>query len=212
MNPTEIGTDTDTESFLRDFCTFGKNRAYILISIARPKENDSLTHSNIPNFKEILTEQERIPRKIEKLRSLSSYRAEEQDDLTFRLYISANSRDTRTAFFNFQKDLINMNEKIDQGHEQTRERIKRLDSSWISALQSDEHRYSKRFIFDIDDPELYKTAFNTLSQQTEIVANIKTPNGYHILTAPFNYTNINLIDQYEEIELKKDGLLYLTTF
>lgn len=199
------------ERFIREFCEFGEDRAYILSAIARPKENEQISHGNAPMFREILTHEDDIPEKLRKLRTLANYyEPDEGGELQFRLYITANSRDIRSAFFNFQKELIDKEKRISEGHSPTKNKIKRLDKEWISEIQSDAHKDDSLFIIDIDDKELYESTLEKLKEKTDIRFTIETPNGYHILTEPFNYTEFNALDEYEEIELKKDSLLYLS--
>lgn len=198
--------------FLRDFCTFDRDSAYILTAMARPKENEQITHGNLPAFREILTSEERIDEKIAKLTTLGEhYTPEEGGELDFRLYITANSRDTRKAFFRHQKELISMSEQMSNGHKETHNRIKTLNKEWISDLQSDSSKKTNLFIIDIDEKndKLLDEATSELESLTNIEFILETPNGYHIITDPFNYNEFTT-NEGEDIEIKTDSLMFLT--
>lgn len=204
------GEDGRIINFLSEYCDFTGSRAYILNCLARPKENEQIPHGSIPMFREIITEEDEIEEKFRKISTLGRhYEPSEGGDLKFRLYITANPRDTKSAFFDFQKELIGMQENISNGHEPTEDKIKRLDKEWISELQSDTFKDDSNFIIDIDDPSLYEDTYESLESHTEILHTIETPNGYHIISRPFNYTEFDALDENEEIELKKDSLLYI---
>lgn len=198
-------------SFLSDFCEFGANRAYILSAMARPKENESISHGSIPMFREIITHEEKIPQKYSRLKAMAEhYTPEEGGDLDFRLYITANARDIEKCFYLFQKQLIEMQHKIATGHEQTREKIKRLDKEWESTLQTDGNKDDNYFIIDIDKDtrDQYEETTQILDDTTTIHTAIKTPNGFHIITDPFNFPDTDGIAE-GDIELKTDGLMFL---
>lgn len=204
------GEDDRIIDFLNQHCNLDGSRAYILNCIARPKENPQISHGDIPIFREIITDSDEIREKFRKISTLGrGYEPREGGDLDFRLYITANARDTESAFFDFQRELIDMQENISNGHGPTEDKIQRLDKEWISKLQSDKFSDDSYFIIDIDDPSLYQSTRKSLDDHTDTLHTIKTPNGYHLLTEPFNYTEFDMIDRHEEIELKKDSLLYL---
>lgn len=197
-------------SFIRDYTEWGSNRAYIITSMARPKENDSLSHNSMPMFREIISDKENIDRKLRDIESKSDgYRSTRDEEITFRLYLSANARDIRKSFFMFQKDLIDMNKQISNGHEETLNKIKRLDSHWKSTIQTEGNKDDSYFIIDIDSNEtdLLEEIKSDLKNRTMIREHLKTPNGHHIITDPFNYTEF---ERGEDTEIKTDDLFYLS--
>lgn len=203
--------DSELLSFLREFCDFGANRAYIISAMARPKENETINHGSIPMFREIITHEEKIPQKFSRLKAMAEhYTPEEGGDLDFRLYITPNARDIEKCFYLFQKQLIEMQHNIATGHEETREKIKRLDKEWESTLQTDGNKDDNYFIIDIDkdDYEQYKETAAILENETTIHTALKTPNGFHIITDPFNFPETDGIAE-GDIELKTDGLMFL---
>lgn len=211
MEPNTFRTDDALLSFLESYCDFGENRAYILSTMARPKENESINHGSIPMFREIITDEEGIRRKYARLKALAeNYTPKEGGDLTFRFYITANARDIQKSFYLFQKSLIEMQHNIANGHDETLEKIKRLDKEWESTLQSEGNKEDNYFIIDIDteNHETYEDTYEALDEETGILTSIKTPNGYHIITNPFNYPDFTPLED-EEIEIKTDGMMFL---
>lgn len=212
MNPRKFESDAETLEFLEEFCEFGPNRAYILSAMARPKENESITHGSIPMFREIITNTDAIRRKYARLQAMAqNYTPEEGGELDFRLYITANARDIQKSFFIFQRTLIEFSKNIAEGHEESREKIKRLDKEWESTLQTDGNKDDNLFIIDIDstDTALFTEIADALDRETDILTATETPNGYHILTQPFNYPNFEPFTENENIEIKTDGLTFL---
>lgn len=212
MSPKTIKSDQEAIEFLEDFCEFGLNRLYILSAMARPKENKKISHGDIPMFREIITEKSKIRKKYARLKAIANnYIPEEGGDLDFRLYITTNARDTKKSMYIFQKEILDMQHKISNGHEQTRQNIKRLDKEWKSTLQGKGNKEDNLFIIDIDskDKDLYKRAWESLKDETEIQNAIQTPNGYHIITQPFNYPDWEGLSWDGEIEIKTDGLMFI---
>ena len=220
MKPRKFESDENLLSFLEDFCTFGPNRAYILLALARPKENEEISHGKIPIFREIITHEEKIRDKYAFLQSIAdNYIPREGNNLDFRLYITANSRDVEKSFFSFQKSLTDFSKRMADGHEQTREKIKRLDEEWKSTLQTAGNKDDNMFIIDIDecDSSLFDTTLDWLANETTVLNATETPNGFHILTNPFNPKSFGTAVNEDEdspifgkdIELKTDGLTFL---
>lgn len=202
----------DLHGFLSDYCEFERDSAYIITAMARPKENEQIAHGDMPAFREIITDEDGIQEKLRKLLTLGrNYTPEEGGELTFRMYITANSRDCLKAFHLYQKELIDMNRRMSDGHEETYNHLKRIDKEWISTLQSDTNKETNRFIIDIDkkSQSLLEETASELREKTDIKHIIETPNGYHIITHPFNYTELDAKED-EEIEIKTDSLMFLT--
>lgn len=209
----ELRSDSDIMSFLEDYCEFGINRAYILSVMARPKENNAITYNNIPMFREIITNKSNLKNKYNQLKSMANnYTVQENtmdEDLTFRLYITANARDIDTAFYIYQKELLEMRRHAQNGHDASKEKMKRLDKEWKSILQKDTTKDDSKFIIDIDAKDAFKEVYNILEDKTDIIKCISTPNGYHIITEPFEYPKHKSLDE-EYIEVKTDGLLFIS--
>lgn len=179
------------------------------MAIARKKENPSITSSSEPVFREVIKDEKDIRRKVEKLEStITNYRSDSGDQLNFRLYINANARNTVKAYFNFRERMNGWVRDRMYGQDSTARKFKRVDSHWKSELQKPESRDETRFVFDLDD--VTEDEVNDLLQQlldyVEDVKEIETPNGYHVVTEPFNY---NELETDVEYELKTDGMVFL---
>lgn len=205
-----LSSDEDILSFLKQYCDFGPNRLYILLAMARPKENKNITHNSIPIFRELITKEEKITEKYNKLKLISENHREDGEKLTFRYYFSANARDIDKAFYLYQKKLLEMQRDIHNGHTATQHKIKRLDKEWMSMLQKSGNKDDNYFIIDIDKSEksILNKIYNGIEKETTIKECIQTPNGYHLITDPFN-PNQNILDE-EYIEIKKDDLFFLS--
>lgn len=76
-------------------------------------------------------------------------------------------------------------------------------------LQRDTCKDDSYFLFDLDQTTSKgKNKFvNEVESLSDIILEQETPNGYHVVSEPFNY---NKLDSDIEYELKKDGLLFLS--
>lgn len=204
MNP------DDTIDFLADYCEFGEDRVYLLMAIARAKENPSITSNSEPVVREVVKHETDIQRKHDKLQAYATqYQSQSDDSLTFRLYITANARNTVKTYFDFRERMNGWTKDRILGDDAASGKFKRIDGYWKSELHRDGTRDETRFLFDLDDatPDEEHTFVERLDEQTEIITRQETPNGYHILTVPFNY---NELETEIEYELKTDGMLFLT--
>ncbi len=206
INPLNLNSDEEILSFIHDYCDFGPNRLYLMIAMARPRENESITHNNIPIFREIISHEEKIYSKYNKLKMLTD---NFDEDLIFRFYFSTNARDTGKSFYLYQKKLLKMQRDIQNGHDGTRKKIKRLDQEWMSMLQKAGNKDDSYFIIDLDntDESILKHIYKGLEEETDIIECIRTPNGYHLITEPFN-PNAEILDE-DYIDIKRDDLFFL---
>lgn len=209
----ELKTDEEIISFIESYCNFDDDRLYILSVMARPKENEFITHGSIPMFREIITTKSAIKTKYNKLKILAeNYIPKETDDnLCFRFYITANARDIDKSYYLYQKKLLEFQRQDNNGHTEIKNKMKRLDKEWKSILQKKGNKKDSYFIIDIDkkSQDTFKRIYNGLESETNIITSISTPNGYHIITEPFEYPKLKLIDE-EYIDIKTDGLLFLS--
>lgn len=84
---------------------------------------------------------------------------------------------------------------------------KMLPSKWASALMQPGSRAGKLFMLDVDgEGDVTAPALKWLEEhKVPIVKQYKTPNGWHIVTEPFNPMDFDVPNS----EIKKDGLLLL---
>lgn len=211
MDTEQLETEDDVASFLEEFCSFTPNRLYMLFAVARPKENSTLDDTQV--IREIVTHEGKLRPKIRQLKALSSvYRATDDGPLTFRLYVTMNARNVIDAFGSFQKTLIDMQHDIAAGDDRTREFAKRLDEEWKTVLHGERSKDDNYFLVDIDseDDERVEQTVASLRQETQVVTTIETPNGYHVVVEPFEYTKWDGLGWSDESEVNTDDLLFLS--
>jgi hypothetical protein len=187
---------------LRQLCTFGPDRVYILLAIARAKENPEVAASERPTLREVVTEAEELPEKAARLDHAAS-----RFDATYRLYLTVNARDALAATFRLRRRMDDWLEMRLHGNDEVTEKFKRVDSEYVSVLQSDRCADDSEFIFDLDDASAVdaERLEAELGARTTVRTVRETPSGYHVVTAPFDYTAFESDVAYE---LKTDGLLF----
>jgi hypothetical protein len=180
------------------------------MAIARKKENPQITSGTEVVFREVVKDERDLRRKYDKRQSTAQqYRADSGDPLTFRLYITANARNTVDTYFNFRQRMNGWVKDRIQEDEAAPRKFKRLDNYWKSELQRDKARDETRFLFDIDHPAEAERdqLVHDLTEHTDVILTQETPNGWHVLTEPFNYNDLDTDIDYE---LKTDGMLFVT--
>lgn len=123
----------------------------------------------------------------------------------YRLYASTNSRNIKKAEKAFKMDMLVCD--FDDG-ENKAYFWKRLPSKWVSALMSPGARDSSNFLIDVDgEGDVSAPVLKWLGMHgIEVIKQYKTPNGYHIVTPPFNPNDFDVPNS----EIKKDALLLLS--
>lgn len=190
-------------SDFREYCRFGEDRVYLLLAIARSKENDG-SEADAPAIRKVVRDPDSLERKAAELDH-----AVRRSDATYRLYLTANARNTLDAFFQFRRDTEDWIEMRLRGDEDVRRKFDRVGSEWKSVLQSDRCRDETRFVFDCDDATAAQAEAlaDRLADRTTVLLERETPNGYHLVTEPFDYTDI---ETDVEFELKTDGLVFVS--
>lgn len=194
---------------LHDYCEFNERRVYVLLAISRKGENDQITTNREVVFREVIKDAGDIGGKLQRIRAQSeTYTPDEGGNLNFRLYLTVNARDVINAYFNYRARMNGWAEDLYRGDDAALPKMKKVDGHWISELQRPENRAEKLFMFDVDDvnaeeAEEFETA---LRAHTSLCVSQETPNGYHMVTKPFDYTRWRHPHPYE---LKTDGLLHV---
>lgn len=195
---------------LRAYCDFSDNRVYVLMAQARKKENP-VTSSEEIIWREVLRDETDIERKVRKLRAAAQgYNPPDFDDPTFRLYVTANARAPVNAHFEFKQRQDKWFKSMYHGDENVYDKIKRLDSHWISELQRPHSRDEKLLQLDVDQKfeGAEQAAFEEfLDDVTEVLWLQETPNGWHYIVEPYNYVNKYMEDI--DYEAHGDGLLFI---
>jgi hypothetical protein len=192
----------DRDKILDTLWTFKPHCVYMLLAIARSKENEEVRATDQPTMRKVVEDEAEIDQKIEQLSHATS-----RFDNDYRLYGTVNGRNTRDALHQLQKNSLDWIRRSNEGSEGHTDMMKRVDHEWKSILHRPPQRDQNRFLWDVDDPS--NGAFKAMERLLEGVTIISqsTPNGYHFVTAPFNYTDLDT--DGIEVERKTDDMIYL---
>ena len=201
----------DVAAAIESYCEFGERRVYLLMAVARTRENPHLSSSSEVVFREVLERGRDIDYALRRLSCLAAtYRDDEGGPLTFRLYLSVNARNTLTAYFNLLERFNGWSKDLVYGDEAVDRKLKRVDQYWKSELQRDGTRDDSRFLIDVDTKAIDTGGLKQrLSADTDVVALRETPNGYHVITEPFNYTEVDYLRKHDDVEVGTDWMLFL---
>ena len=85
-----------------------------------------------------------------------------------------------------------------------------VDSAWRTALLQKDCKAEKKFMLDVDTQDQDKLIIinRILDKATEEYFRVKSPNGYHIITNPFDTREICELDY---VTLLRDGYYYIKT-
>ncbi len=122
-----------------------------------------------------------------------------------RVYSTVNARDLKKAVRAFKTDQLEIDYHGDQVMMDFYTAIK---GRFASCLMRPGSKSESFFVFDIDDPMTLDQALGIIDRSgfsDEIVKQYPTKNGWHIVTKPFNYTQLT-----EQLSFHKDGLLLLS--
>lgn len=196
---------------MEDYCEFGEHRVYLLMAIARTRENPQLNSNSEVVFREVVKYEKDIRRKYDKLAcSVENYRDDAGNSLTFRLYLTVNARNTLTAYFNFLDRLNGWSKDMVYGDDAVDGKLKRIDSYWKSELQRDSSKDDSRFLLDVDTKDIDTGDLKQrLEAYTDVVVLRETPNGYHVITEPFPYPDMDYLHDHEEIDLETDRMMFI---
>ncbi|EMA47974.1 hypothetical protein [Halococcus saccharolyticus] len=180
------------------------------MAIARRKENKHLSSSGEIVFREVVKDGRDIRRKYDKLRALArGYRTDSGEGANFRLYVTVNARDMRSGYWNFRERMNGWSRDMVAGDDAVARKLKRVGGHWMSDLQKSENADDPcLFLFDVDDTRRFalNSITSGLTDHTELRRVQETPNGYHLITEPFNHTEF---ESGIEHELKTDGMLFV---
>jgi hypothetical protein len=187
---------------IRDILSFGDNEVHVLLAITRNKENENVTANSRSIHRNIVREEDELEDGIEHLQKICQN--EEED---FRIYISVNSRDVTKAAYLLRSKINDVSIQHTNGNDSAVRYFKKLDSEFRSILQLEECRSTRKFLFDLDSTS--KSDVEEFIDQIEVVdpeLTIDTPNGHHVVTEPFHFTqDFDSID----VEKKTDGMVFI---
>jgi len=195
---------SDAIDKIEDWCEFGPNRAYILWAVARSKHNEHISNAEEVIYRTALTPESDITKEYHDMVAQIN-----RHDLEFRMYLTVNARDTMQAGAGLQDNMVSWFRELLNGHDEHREKFNHVDSRWLSKLHSSECKDDNYFQIDCDGSKADANALiDDLIENIEVDVNaFKTPNGYHILTEPFNYTEWEPPVEYDELDT--DGQLHI---
>lgn len=194
------------EDQLKEYSVFGPERVYLLMAIARKKENPEITSSGEIVFREVVKEEKDIDRKISKLRNAcNDYGGAHK----FRLYYSVNARNTVKAYFRYRERMNSWIERKMNGETDMDDKFKRLDSHWKSELQTPHSRDETYFLYDLDtkSKEARDKLLKNLRKHTAVILDSETPNGYHFVVEAFNHNKMPEFDF--ALERMNDRMFFL---
>lgn len=209
MKDTYDGAVKKSIDKINSIVTFDKNEVYILIAIARSKNNPEISyaasdyHKGPAIFRAILRKDnvDSIVKRM--IGQISTFSHEPIRPKDFNLYLTFNPRNTRKAFRTLN---VYFNEWV---FNEDWERLKYLESKWYSALQKKSARSRKEYyLIDIDNirdvDEAKKIYFEISKKSSYDILEFNSRNGYHILAEPFNVQKFKKLTQHLDVEVKTD--------
>ena len=205
--------------FLKKYCKFESYSCYVILAVARKKDNVNITNSQEVTFKEVLYKDEHIERKYSRIyNTCQNYKNVDGEKLNFYIYLSVNPRDTKKCYWKFVNELMSIGEELTKDI-QKESQLARLDKRWLSVLMKPECKFSRNmFMLDVDTKDSVKLELITycliyISGNKEIWK-IETKNGWHYITPLFNRLKFEELIKDKKldniVEVKPDDLLFLT--
>jgi len=195
------GVGTVIES-IQEYCTFGEFNAYVLMAIARRKHNEEISNSDEVIYRRVLTSEDGVERNVRDVLALM-----DRHDLTFRLYLTVNARDTLDAYFQFRTKMNGWIQDHVNGDVNAQPKFGEIDSYWKSTVHKPESQDESLFLFDLDGVTAEEKEEFVMTCPRFVFSEVQTPNGYHVITAPFNYTGWEPPVEYDD--LQTDGQLFV---
>lgn len=170
----------------------------VLLLLQRHKEDGETNNSQL---KKIITRN----RKEYYEALIVLLRVMREAEVPLRIYASLNARDFNKSVRQFKFEQL----EADYYDQVQKENFYlEIRNRFVWCLMQPQQRATNLFMFDIDNIEGRDVMGEALCAipNEHILKQYPTKNGWHIITKPFNYTDIKLHDNFE---FKKDGLLLL---
>ncbi len=196
-----------------DYCTFCPEETYVLLLLARKKENPEQTESQKERRATRFLVQS--PQDVDLALEQFEWTIKTYPEVIYRIYVSVNPRCLRKGLAAMQRRAIDLQCELLNGNTEAYTTIQRLGSEWKSLLANKSCRADRRFLFDIDLPpcpvniEAVKGLIKRFPAGVETHASGNTRSGMYLITDPFNVATVELT---EATEVKSDGYLYLGIF
>ena len=202
--------------FLHKHCEFhSPYDCYVLMGLSRKKDSVNLTNGTEIVFSEILRCSEDIDNKFNKLKSsCENFIGNDGNKYPFYIYVTLNARDSKKAMKMLMEKLNQCIYEESNGREHGGI-FKKIDREFLSKLLKplSKSNNTNYFMIDVDtkDKKLLKHFEESQigSFGIKVVKKIKTPNGYHYKTKPFNRKLIegNYSEKFYSVE--PDRLLFV---
>lgn len=111
----------------------------------------------------------------------------------WRIYHTVNKRDMKKALKNFKHILIDTDKTS-------------VESMWRKELLQPENRAERKFMIDLDDKSLLVSVRRWLTTQNISFTERVSPNGFHIITPPFNRKLF--AEDFPGVDVLIDGYYY----
>lgn len=185
---------------------FSNDSVYIMVLIARKKNNDMISNSKEIVMRKVIRNIESFRKQVHEFTAIADSKTEE-----FKLYISCNPRSPlkaykllKTYFSNWDYDLL-----TEGGKDVAMGKIKKIGDIDISCLAKSPE-VKNYFMLDLDDKEESSNILLLMIKSLIKTEGIfETKNGYHILFKPCDTRNLmgDIKKAGIDCELKKDDLL-----
>lgn len=201
---------------IAQYCMFDDpSRCYLMVMLARKKENPDLTerHKLERCNRYVVQNQEGVDHALEDMERKSKLFPE----LVFRVYVSVSRRCLKKGMYELSTRLAHMSMDLINGNVQAYTTASRMGSEYKSLLAEKCCRAERRLLFDVDynnkveqDWNGFNDFVNKLRALTKVYAAWPTLNGFAIVTDPFNVTSLGTLPG--QITRKSDDYLYLGVF
>lgn len=192
---------TDAVKFLTEYCQFDIG-PYVLMAVARKTHNDDVTNTTEPIYREVIYDADDAARKYHDIRARCERRPYE-----WRVYVTANARDAQAAYFNFRDRMNGWSQRLVNGDDAADGKIANVAGEWVSELHRPQSAATSYFTFDLDGVSTGDVVKFVDSLPREHVAEQETPNGYHVITEPFEYPKWDAPVEYDDLDT--DGQVHV---
>jgi len=162
------------------------------------------TYKDRKHFKLISRGVEHFDEVFNRLLKTKAFEEKRNPDGDYRVYSSVNSRNIKKAIKQFK--IVQLENDFTDDIDLHNSFYLDIWNRWISILARDENRDTKYFLFDCDSEEEKEFTLNFLEGKDLIVYGYPTRKGYHVITKPFDFNEMNRKEGYKDY-LFKDGLI-----
>ena len=191
----------DAIEFLKSYCQFDIG-PYVLMAVARKTHNDGLTNGTEPVYREVIHNADDAAGKYEDIRARCERRPYE-----WRVYVTANARDPQAAYFNFRDRMNGWSQRLVDGDDGVDGKLANVAGEWVSELHRPQSAATSYFTFDLDNVTENGVEAFTDALPREHVTVRESPNGYHVVTEPFEYPDWDAPIAYDDLDT--DGQVHV---